>query len=465
MAEATLKRQLGRVELLAQSVANMAPTGAGGVIIPAVYAMSGRATWFIFPIAAGIMLLLTRSISIFAKRSATTGALYSFVGQGLGPLAAVITGWAMLIAYLMSASSSLIGATIYAAAFFPQTASIGLIAGLIILFGVMTWLLAYRDVRVSTRSMLALEGVSIGLIALCAIVYLTHVTGLPAATLADIDPSRMRGGLVLAMFAFTGFESAATLGREAQRPESIPAIMARALLLVGAYFCLIALGLVVAFADNPLAIAKDPAPLATLARLAGFGDLSQAVAAMVVLSSFACGLASVIAGARVLLAMAEHRLVHRQLVRIHARHATPHLAVSAIALAAILPALGLTVARVPLLETVDYLATIGTFGFLVAYMLVILAAPIFLRRLGLLTRRALLLAIVSAPLIGFALLGSVYPAPDGPMALLPYIFAGLMVPGIVSYIVMRVRRPSLVQEIRDSLRSQDADIHIESSPR
>lgn len=449
MAEATLERRLGRVEVLAQSVANMAPTGAGGIIIPVVFSLSGGSTWVVFVIASAAMLLLSRSIAVFASRSATVGALYNFVGQGLGPGFAVIAGWAMLIAYLMSAASSVIGAVIYAESFLPSS---GLIEpALTLFFALIAWGLAYRDIRISTKSMLALEGISMGLIVICVVAYLIHVRADIQLSAADIDPGQIRLGLVLAIFSFTGFESAATLGREAKRPQSIPGIMARAVLLVGFFFCLIAVAVTAAFTADPAGMAHDDAPLATLARLAGFENLSQAIAVMIMLSSFACALASMIAGGRVLMAMAEHGLVTRAMVRVHTHHMTPHLAVSTIAIAATVPALALALFHVKLLEAVDYLATIGTFGFLSAYLLVVIAAPIFLHRRNMLTPGAVLLAVVTAPLILFAIIGSIYPVPGGVTALLPYIFVGLMLPGIASFLLLRSRRPALIQDMSADL--------------
>jgi hypothetical protein len=81
-------------EILAQSVANIAPTLTPTVNAALVFASSGNATWLTF---------VGMNINQFAQRSAAPVSLYMYIAQGLGPMAGVITGWALMLAYSFTA--------------------------------------------------------------------------------------------------------------------------------------------------------------------------------------------------------------------------------------------------------------------------------------------------------------------------------------------------------------------------
>jgi hypothetical protein len=49
---------LGPVETLAQSVSAMAPSTSASLTIPLVFALAGNATWFVYLLATGAMLLV-----------------------------------------------------------------------------------------------------------------------------------------------------------------------------------------------------------------------------------------------------------------------------------------------------------------------------------------------------------------------------------------------------------------------
>ena len=86
--------------------------------------------------------------------------------------------------------------------------------------------MAYRDVKLSARAMLWLQGAS----TVCIVVVMVLVlwkNGLhldwPQVRLQGSSIAGIRLGLVLAIFSFVGFESATTLGHEAKEPlRTIP---------------------------------------------------------------------------------------------------------------------------------------------------------------------------------------------------------------------------------------------------
>src|SRR5215472_12538559 len=114
VASGGLRRNcLSFLEVVAQSVANIAPSATPALIIPVVFASAGDGLWAAYAFATVALLFVTYHINQFARRSASPGALYTFVAQGMGPAWGVVSGWSLVIAYLLTGSAVLCGSAIY----------------------------------------------------------------------------------------------------------------------------------------------------------------------------------------------------------------------------------------------------------------------------------------------------------------------------------------------------------------
>ena len=202
-------------EVIAQSIANIAPTATPTVNLGLVYASSGNGTWLAFVIATIGLVFVSFNINQFASRSASPGSIYSYVAKGLGAMAGVVCGWALILAYVATAMAVLSAFGNYGGILFGL---VGLKFSPIFLFAIgagLVWYVAYRDIQISTAMMLIMEAVSVSLILiLSAIVWYHKGFALPSAQLAlhEVTPKGMAQGLVLAVFSFVGFESATALG-------------------------------------------------------------------------------------------------------------------------------------------------------------------------------------------------------------------------------------------------------------
>ena len=261
---------LGPVETLAQSVSAMAPSTSASLTIPLVFALAGNATWFVYLVATGIMLLVGFCVSRFARLSASPGSLYSYTADTLPPVFGVAAAWGLLLAYLATGASVAGGALYYAVLLcqqflhwtppaIPTLAVVCLIAGFI----------AWRDVKLSAEVMLWIEAVSVSLI-LIVLVLLAVRMGLHI----DTSQFRLRGvalrglgpALVLSIFSFAGFESATTLGGETREPlKTIPRAVLQCALLAGVFFMLCAYSEVVGFRGESTALSDTTSPLHLLA--------------------------------------------------------------------------------------------------------------------------------------------------------------------------------------------------------
>jgi amino acid transporter len=311
--------------------------------------------------------------------------------------------------------------------------------------------LAYRDVQLSARLMLWLEAGSVALISLVAAGIIVkngaHVD-IGQFNLHGVTPEKLRLGLVLAMFSSVGFESATSLGSEAKDPLiSIPRAVKWSAILTGLFFFLCAYAEVLAFKGEAVTLDKSLAPLHVLAQKAGLPPIIGTLTDLgAVLSFFSCFLACITAAARVLFLMSRNGALHATFGEAHEQNQTPHRAVLLTSIAAFMPAGIMTLRGMNLFDIYGLLGTLATFGFVTVYILVSVAAPLYLRSRSCLTPQAIVISALAVIAMGVALLGSLYPLPATPYSFLPYIYAVLLGAGFTWSIFRSAQPPSFVAE-------------------
>jgi amino acid transporter len=371
------------------------------------------------------------------------------------PMLGVAAGWSLLIAYIGTAMAICSGLTNYVNVILKDLTGLQVFPVLIsaACIGVAA-LLAYCDVKISARLMLGLEAVSVTLISFVAISLLVRHGFHPDMSqlrLHGVTPEKLRMGLVLAIFCLVGFESATSLGSEASRPlESIPRAVTWSAILTGAFFVFCAYTEVLGFQGEAVPLDRNLAPLHFLARKAGLPSfVGVAIDLGGIVSFFSCVLACITAAARILFLMGRHGAVHSRLGEAHESWQTPHVAVLLTALAAFLPMAFLTLFGIAPFDVYGLAGSLATFGFLTAYILISIAAPIYLRSLGRLTIQATIVSVLAILAMGIALQGSLYPVPATPYSLLPYIYAALLASGFLWSILLNARSPLTSDRIHD----------------
>ncbi len=445
------------LETLGQSIANIAPTATPTIVIPLVFALSGGATWLAYLFATVSILLVASSINQFARRSASPGSFYSYAITGLGPFWGSVTGWALLIAYIGCASAVTSGFSNYANVFLSSVFGFKVPAAILIAASVLiAWYIAYKDIKLSTRVSLALEFFSVSLIVLLVGVTLYRYgwqLDWDQLTLKGAGLDGLRGGLVLAIFSFVGFESAAALGSEAKDPlRSIPKAIVRSALIVGALFVVSSYAQVVGFQGHAETLDKSTAPLSVLADRAGLSSIGLLIDIGAIISFFACVLASINAGARVLFLMSRHGLFHAAAGDAHHKNETPHIAVTISSILAVIPAVILSLNGTGDFDIYGWVGTIATLGFIVTYIIISIAAPVYLKHRGELKVQHLVISGLAVFTLGLAILGNIYPVPPAPYNILPYIFLGIWLAGVAWIAIIHKFQPNVVEDIRkDSL--------------
>jgi amino acid transporter len=364
----------------------------------------------------------------------------------------------MIGAYLMTGVAISFGVLVFLRHFLD---AIGLVSWrpdpaltVIVLVAAMA-LAALFNVRFSARLGLVLEAASLVILAIVTTQVVIR-SGRIVDTL-QLDFANLRyGGIVtsltFAVFCFVGFESAATLARETRNPaRNVPLAVTASTLLSGLFFVAIAYFMVLGFGDNAGAIADSASPLTEMARRAGLTAAAAVLYFGALISSCACLLASLNAASRLLFSMARYGALPRRLAAVHPRHRTPYVGI--LSSAAIVLALSLALLPLGPLEAFGDAGALATFGFLAIYFLICIAAPLDQHAAGTLARRHLLASAGGVVMMTFVIFGSVYPVPPWPQSLLPYLFAGYTLLGVLWCQVLLQRRPGLGKRLQLDLES------------
>ena len=433
---------LSPLETLAQSVSTIAPTTTPAATIPLVCALAGNGTWLAYLLATIAVLLVALCIARFAKYSASPGSLYTYASMILPPWLGATAAWSLLLAYVATGSSVIGGFYHFANLLLRDATGHEISAVLLVLAvaGACVWI-AWRDVKISARMMLWMEAVSVAVIIIViTLVLVRHGLHLDweQLKLRGMTGSGLRLGLVLALFSFVGFESATTLGAEARNPlKTIPRAVIQSAIIGGAFFTVCAYTEVLGFRTAGQDLGSSPAPMHVVAAVGGVPLFGLLIDIGALVSMFAGTLACITAAARVLLLMAHNGLAHGSLRTTHARNETPSYAVVVTGIAAALPVIVLAARGASGLDVYGWLGSLATYGFIVAYALVCIALPRYLRNHAAFTPGAQILSWLAGLAMLLALVGNLYPVPEGPYGKLPYIYLVYLAAGLFWFLLNR----------------------------
>jgi amino acid transporter len=445
------RRVLGPVEIFGQAVGN---TGMATVVAltPVLVASSaGNGSWVSMLVAALAMLGVGYCAAIFGRRVATSGSLYTYTAQALGKGAAYLVGWALLIAYFgLAISIPPLGAEFLGQVFGQGDAM------QIILYVALTLAatgMAFYGVRISTRTALLLEAISLTLLGIVLIATLVK-----SGTVADSAQLKLTGfglhplflGITLSVTALVGFESGASLGAEARDPyRAIPRVILLTIAIAGVIYILAIYIENLGFHHLGQNIITAAEPTSTLGTWAGVNFLKYPIAIGLGFSFFAIMLACMNAMARMLYTMAREGVAPAAFGRVHPVRRSPYVGILALAPFLVVVAVVMKyVAKADPTSAFAYLATPSTFGFIFAYILIGVGAPLLVRReTGRWQPGVVLAAIVGIAAMIATYVANVTPVPPYPYNILPYIFLGLMIIGGCVYLWLRASRPDAVRAI------------------
>jgi amino acid transporter len=469
--EGLQRRTLSPLEIFGQAIGN---TGMATVVAftPAfVAATAGDAAWMSVLIATIAILATGYCVSLFARRYASSGSLYTFVAQVLGPGPAFLVGWALIIAYGgLAVAVPPLGAIYLGdllSAIDVNGMTDGWQIGFYALLAVVVTLFAYQGVRLSTRTALILEGTTLTILGIILVSVLIASDDVFDSAQLELRGSSMHDiflGITLAVTAFVGFESGASLGAEARNPRrAIPRVIMLTAGFAGVLYLFATYVSILGFHSIGTPITESVSPIDDLRVFGGVDFLRYPVAAGLAVSFFAIILASVNALARMLFTMGREGVLPEAFGRAHPRHRTPYVGIFAIApLLFLVPLVMKEVANADAASSFTYIATPSTFGFMFAYVLIAVGAPLLVRRFtGRVDWRPIVAGLVATAAMIATYVSNITPTPPWPLDMMPYLFAGLMVLGGLVYAALRAREPGIRDRIGTVEEEEGADAAVQ----
>jgi amino acid transporter len=450
------KNVLGFPALFAQSVALISPTMTAVLIIPLAFSNAGEGTWLAYGFGTVMLLFVVFCLNQFAKRSSSAGTMYAYTGRGLGPTAGVFSGWTLIWSYLFIAVAGMCGFAVFSQQLLSALGYHGTVPP-IIFFAISAlagWFIAFKDIRVSSILTLVLEAASVAcILSLACIILFKHgfVVDTAQTHLHGVKVHGMALAVVACIFSLVGFESATTLSGESKNPlKNVPKAVIWSLIATGLFFVFMAYVEVYGTRNYSTPLNELAAPLNTLSDIYGVSWFKIPLSIGAMVSFFGLSLSCLNAGSRIIYPMARHGIFSAHLGKAHATNRTPHIAVTVyMALIFLVPTF-LEIFTNPL-TTFGDAGTLAAFGFLLAYFLITIAAPVYLKKIGELRPGHIVLAVVAVICLMVPTIGSFYPLPPYPVRTFPYIFlAWMLIGGGWLYIVSR-RRPGILSEIESDL--------------
>jgi amino acid transporter len=461
---------LGFPTLLAQSVAVISPTMTAVLIIPLAFSLAGNGTWLAYLFGTIMLSFVVMNLNQFARRSAMPGSMYAYIGRGLGPRAGVMSGWTLLWCYAFIAIAGFSGFSIFVNQFLDAIRWPHHVPA-VVCFGVsafVCWFVAYKDIRVSSLLTLVLEGLSVAVIlAVCVVVLFRSGSPIDSGQLAlhGIGLRNMGLAVVVCIFSLVGFESATALGGEAKKPlRNVPRAVTWSLAITGLFFVVVSYVEVLGSAHSGLALDQLAAPVNALADAYHVSYLQAPISIGAMISFFSLSLSCINAGSRILYPMALHKAFPHAISNSHDRNRTPHVAISAYTILVVAIPIVMQIFTDPL-TTFGDAGTLAAFGFLLAYFMITIAAPVYLRRRGELTPKYIVVAVVAVLALMVPLIGSFYPLPAVPVRYFPYYFLAYLLVGAAWFTVLHRRDRTVLAAIEADLEATvDAHDHLVVPP-
>lgn len=428
----TFRPTLSAFQAFVLSLAIIAPTLAMAFNVPLAVQAAGRAAPLSFLLGGAAMALIGLSFVAFSRRIASAGSATTYVGAVLGDRLGFLAGWGLLLAYLafLASATALVGGFLSVALDHLGVSHPQLWLALALLGGGVVIGLGGREIRLATTVMLVIEALAVLAIVVLALVILVQ-TPLDAAPLRPDPANGLSGlgyGMVFAVLSLAGFEGAATVAEETRDPHrAIPLAILGSLAAATLLYGLVSYAQVIGYGlDRMEDLARDPAPLDTLALRylsRGYGIFLDAAAGI---SSLACALGTAAAAARILYALGT-RGVGAGFARLDPAHGVPARALRFVG--------GLTLAFLLIFGSwssprafSEAFATVATLVLILVYMAVGLAQAVFAAR-----HRAWIwcgVGLAGSLMLAWPLLNSLYPAPAWPGPLWPLVVLVWMAMGV-----------------------------------
>ena len=325
---------IGIAQATVIGMATSAPAATVAISLAVIAATTAYGSGPILLIAAIPMLIIANAYRRLNLWSANCGASFEWVGRAINPYLGFLTGWLMIVTYIVGTVAGVIvlGPSVLAvtgAASAGTWASVGIAAAVILVMLV----LAVVGIRISARAqigMAVIEYVILIGIAIAGLVWvLSHHAGSYPITTGWFTfsgvggHSDVMGGFLLVIFVYGGWDGTLYVNEEVEHRKVYPgraAVIAVALLAV--IYTLVQVGLQGVVSPAKLQ-ANGGSALVYIAQVMGGTTLARFMALAIALSVIATTGAGIVLGARIVYGMASYRALPGFLAGVSRRYSTP----------------------------------------------------------------------------------------------------------------------------------------------
>jgi amino acid transporter len=430
---------IGLPGVLMQAIAQISPTLGIFYTIAFNTGQAGQSAPLTYLAAFAVCLVISVPMTGLARHLPSAGGFYTYVSQGIGPRWGFITGWlyAMMVTIVPAALAAFTGAVLHDELNSKYGFGLPWWAYALLILAVC-FACAYRGIVLSIRFLVVMSmfEIAVGLgLSLSGL----FKPGPGGVNISGFNPAHIGHSsgfflaIVLSIFAFTGFESAATVAEESRDPKRlVPRAISGSLILIGLFYVICSWGLQIGWGTDRLsALAASPtAPAFVLAdRLWSGGSIIVLIA--LVNSGLGVCIACTTSSTRTIFGMARTGALPEPFARVHETHRTPVTAVyfQTFVAVGILLAVGLPLGPYNLF---NLLGTTGTFAYIPIFILMNVAAFLYFRNT--VPAEFSIWRYVVAPIVSTAaliLIGykSIVPLPASPVDWAPALAAGYLVLG------------------------------------
>lgn len=233
-----LRRSIGLTELMFIGLVFIGPAAAVGVF-GTLDARSGGAVALVYVVATIVMAFTAVSYMRMSREVPRAGTVFAYASAGIGPNVGFVSGWMILLDYLLIPSVAYLFTGIALNSIFP-TIPIWVFTGVAV---VVTTGLNLAGVKVASRvitTVVILEVVVLALVLVFGVIHLAEVGPTrpwfsPLTGVGALSITAVLGAASVAVLSYLGFDSLATFSEEV---KGGPRIVGRATIL-----CLIVAGL------------------------------------------------------------------------------------------------------------------------------------------------------------------------------------------------------------------------------
>ena len=455
----------------------MAPTAALALNGSGAAADAGRAVPLVFLLAAIGVGFVSYAFIRLSRYISHAGSMYGFAGVALGPRPALGVGWTLFGTYVMLAATGCAGAAVFVLNLFSDLnilSGVGWIPIVIIVY-LLAAAVGYAQINRATRVLLVAEGISITLVTiLIVIIFVKLFAGSAPGGLRfflaqavqpgsrDLDVGtvprdRVRVPLVRRLRGCGDTRRGDTRSEAQHRPRDRRHVDNR-----GDPVRRRDAGRDARLRDRQgrrQRVRDSSAPLGDLAHSYVGPWYRDLVDLGATLSMFAACLGATTAAARMLYVLAGNGLGPTSLAKASDKTGSPLTSVIVCVAFGLLALLYMGVQGATATDAFFYPATLGTLGLLVAYIVTNVSAFKFM----ILERRApaweAVFPIAGTIFLGYVLWKQVYPVPDHPYNLFPYIDLAFVIIGCAYLMTRR----GIVERTRTDVDALRADAHAASA--